>query len=291
MIVLIGNPAAKKGSAKKFQQLCRYLRDRGQEVESLLTRQRGDAELLAQDVLKKKPQLIFAAGGDGTFNEVMNGIAGSSVPMAIIPLGTTNVLAKELGVPEHEEDAVDFGLSRYPQSIALGKITLTHCSPPASRYFCLMAGIGFDGAAVHGVDETFKKISGRGSYIFSGLKTLGRLNLSGLQVTLDGGIHSCFSLIIGNAKKYGGNFSVTPDADIAEPSLSVCMFHGKRRVDILRYVFGILTGQHLKFRDVGYARAKNLTVSGTGHIQIDGDYLGMTPATIEVVPDILRLVY
>ncbi len=291
MIVIICNPAAKKASEKKLERACRYLRDRGHEVESFLTRQRGEAELLARDALKKNPSLILAAGGDGTFNEVMNGLAGSAIPMAILPLGTTNVLAKELGVPEHEEHAVDFALSRHPHTIALGRITLPHCSPPVSRYFCLMAGIGFDGAVVHGVNETLKKFSGKGAYIFSGFKTLFMLNLSGLQVTIDGKIHSCFSVIIGNAAKYGGNFSATPDAELADPALSVCFFQGKRRGDVLRYVLGILRGRHLQFHDVGYTKATALEVRGSAHIQIDGDYLGMTPATIEVVPDILRLVY
>ncbi|MDQ7787959.1 MAG: diacylglycerol kinase family lipid kinase [Thermodesulfovibrionales bacterium] len=291
MIVIICNPAAKKASEKKLENACRYLRDRGHEVESFLTRQRGEAELLARDLLKKNPSLVLAAGGDGTFNEVMNGLAGSVIPMAILPLGTTNVLAKELGVPEHAEHAVDFALSRYPHTIALGRITLTHSSPPVSRYFCLMAGIGFDGAVVHGVNETLKKFSGKGAYIFSGFKTLFMLKLSGLQLTIDGKMRSCFSVLIGNVAKYGGNFSVTPDADIADPALSVCFFQGKRRADVVRYVLGILWGRHLQFHDVSHTKATALEVRGSAHIQIDGDYLGMTPATIEIVPNILRLVY
>jgi diacylglycerol kinase (ATP) len=291
LIILICNPAAKAASEKKIDRACRYLRGKGYEVEPIFTRQRGDAEQIARNALGKNPSLIIAAGGDGTFNEVMNGLAGSEIPMAIFPLGTTNVLARELGVPAHEEHAMDFALSRRPNAVALGKITLTHCTPPVSRYFCLMAGIGFDGDAVHGISEPCKQISGKGAYIFSGIKTLFTLNLDRLQITVNGKMYPGYSSIIGKASRYGGDFKVTPDANLADPSLTVCIFQGKGRADILRYVLGIATGRHLNFGDVHCVQAKTVQVTGSAHIQIDGDYLGMTPAAIEVVPDIIRLVY
>src|SRR4030042_3957227 len=95
-IVLITNPEAKKSSRRKIKLASRLLKSRGYEVEILTTTQRGDAEKFAREAAKKSPSMIIAAGGDGTFNEVINGIAGTEIPMAILPLGTTNVLAKEL---------------------------------------------------------------------------------------------------------------------------------------------------------------------------------------------------
>ena len=82
-----------------------------------------------------------------------------------------------------------------------------------------MAGIGFDGEAVYGINETFKKISGKGAYLYSGIKTLLRFNPDNLAVTVDGKTYTAFSVIVGNASKYGGNFKVTPDARLTEPIL------------------------------------------------------------------------
>jgi len=290
-IILICNPAAKGMSKTKIERACRLLEQRYYRVELLFTKQRGEAEQLAKDATKKAPLLIIAAGGDGTFNEVANGIAGSEIPMAILPLGTTNVLAKELGIPDTVEGAIEMALNNTPKSVSLGRIAIVHDSSPIFRYFILMAGIGFDGEAVYGINETFKKITGKGAYLYSGVKTLLRFDPDELEVTVDGKKHSAYSLIVGNASKYGGNFKVTPDARLTEPILDVCLFKGKKRIDTLRYALGIVTGSHLKFGDVEYLKAREIAVKGHAHIQLDGDYFGMTPAEISIVPNALRLIF
>lgn len=299
-IVLISNPAAKRFSEKKIEKASHFLRSRGYEVEVFSTTQRGDAERLAREALKKSPSLIIAAGGDGTINEVINGIAGEAIPLAIIPLGTTNVLAKELGIPENVKGALEVAISRTPTVVSLGKIVRslednrniqsTHPSSFFSRLFVLMAGIGFDGETVFGIDDNIKKFSGKGAYIYSGMKTLFHFHPNELIFDIDGTMHSGYSAIISKAAKYGGNFKITPDASLADPSFYVCIFKGKNRFDILRYVFGIASRTHLNFKDIEYLKATNIEIKGNAHIQIDGDYCCMTPAKVEVVPYILRLV-
>jgi diacylglycerol kinase family enzyme len=154
-----------------------------------------------------------------------------------------------------------------------------------------MAGIGYDGETVFGIDDKLKKISGKGAYIYSGIKTLAGFHPEEITFTVDGKIYSAYSAIIGKAAKYGGNFAVTPDARLSDPFFYVCLFKGNKRSDILRYAYGITTGKHLKFKDIVYLKAEHIAINGTAHIQIDGDYLGTTPAKAEVVPNILRLVY
>ncbi len=186
----------------------------------------------------------MAAGGDGTINEVINGMAGSDVPLAILPLGTTNVLAKELGIPEDLKGAMDTAVSRKPRTVSLGRIELNPETDSAfSRYFCLMAGIGFDGEAVHGMNKAVKKRSGKAAYIFSGLKNLLRYSPNQLFYNIDGKEYTGFSSITGKASKYGGNFKITPDADLSDPFLYTCIFQGNRRRDLLRYVFKVITGR------------------------------------------------
>jgi diacylglycerol kinase family enzyme len=154
-----------------------------------------------------------------------------------------------------------------------------------------MAGIGFDGEAVFGINETFKKISGKGAYIYSGIKVLPGFNPRELTFDIDGKTYSGYSAIISKTAKYGGDFKITPDARLTDPTLYICLFKGKKRLDVLRYVFGIATGSHLRFKDVEYLKAKRIKIDGNAHIQIDGDYFGMTPAKIEVAPNTLRLIY
>jgi diacylglycerol kinase (ATP) len=291
LTVLISNPVAKKTTRRKIERAARFLRSRGYEIESLLTNRKGDAEVFAREALTKSPSLIIAAGGDGTFNEVANGMVGSEVPLAIVPLGTTNVLAKEVGIPENLEGALEIAVSHTPKNISLGKIVFTRNSSLIARHFLLMAGVGFDGEAVHGMNETIKKISGKGAYLYSGFRTLAGFRPGRLTLTVDGKSYSGYSGIIGNAAKYGGNFRITPDARLTDPFFYVCLFEGKGRLDILRYVFGVTAGKHLGFRDVRYLKAEHVEINGDAHIQTDGDYLGKTPAEIEVVSDALKLVF
>jgi YegS/Rv2252/BmrU family lipid kinase len=290
-IVLIFNPTAKNASGRKIAKASHFLRSRGYKAEIFFTEQKGHAESLAREAIKESPLLIIAAGGDGTFNEVVNGIAGSEIPMAILPLGTTNVLAKELGLPENVEGAMEVAVSCTPKTVSVGKISISRHSTLVTRYFLLMAGIGFDGEAVFRINETLKKISGKGAYIFSGFKTLSVFNPDKLILDMDGKTYTGYSVIISKVAKYGGNFKITPDARLTDPFFYVCLFKGKGRLDILRYVTGIVAGKHLGFRDVEYVRAKNIDVEGDAHIQIDGDYFGRSPARIEVVPDTVRLVF
>ncbi|MDP3260208.1 MAG: diacylglycerol kinase family lipid kinase [Thermodesulfovibrionales bacterium] len=313
-IFLIGNPAAGRNALRKINEAATIIKNKGHDVQVLLTGKRGDAESFARKIsseFKVKSSelrndknselnfslltshfslLIIAAGGDGTYNEVINGIACTNIPMAILPLGTTNVLAKELNIPEDVEKAVDIALNGKIHTICLGKIT---SNPPSllTRHFLLMAGIGYDGETVYGIKKGLKRYSGKGAYILSGLKTLLRWAPDKLTFTMDGKSREGYSAIICKTSKYAGNFRIAPDADINKNNLYAFIMHSRNRLDILRYISGILTKKHLKFKDITYQQTEDIEVKGNAHIQIDGDYFGMTPARIEIAPDALRLVY
>lgn len=289
-VVIISNLVAYRASSRKVAMASYYLQSKGYEVEVLFTDKKGDAEKLSKEAIKKSPSLIIAAGGDGTFNEVINGIAGSEIPMAILPLGITNVLAKELGIPETVKKSMEIAVNGIPRIVSLGKITLQEDAPKA-RYFCMMAGMGFDGMTVFELNKTLKKISGKGSHFYSGLKVLSHFHPNELTFTIGEKSYSGYSAVIGNGAKYGGHVKVTPDAKLTDPNLYVCIFKGKKRLDICRYILGVLTKRHLRFKDVEYLMAERVQIDGSAHIQIDGDYLGMTPAIVEMAPFTVRLVY
>ncbi|MDI6728097.1 MAG: diacylglycerol kinase family lipid kinase [Thermodesulfovibrionales bacterium] len=318
-IILIGNPIAGGGALKKIKRSVNILENRGFDVRLMLTAQKGDAESFARQISQEGQGelLVIAAGGDGTYNEVANGLAHSNIPMAILPLGTTSVLAKELNMPENLEKALNIALNGKVQTVHLGRITcnkLAHSSSlidtnkktmghelssksynitrhPSlvTRYFLLMAGIGFDGETVYSVNEKIKTITGKGAYILSGIRTILKYNPPRITLKYNSEQKSGYNAIIGKASCYGGDFKITPDAKLTEPSLYVFLMHKKGRLNLIRYISGIIKGGHLKLKDISYFRASEIEIQGNAHIQVDGDYLGITPAKIDVMPNALLL--
>ena len=155
----------------------------------------------------------------------------------------------------------------------------------------MMAGVGFDAMTVFGLNLTFKKISGKGAHFYSGIKVLSRFHPAELAFTIGENRYAGYSAIIGKGAKYGGHFKITPDARLTDPDLYICIFKGEKRLDMFRYVVGVLTKSHLGFKDVEYLMAQKIQIDGSAHVQIDGDYLGMTPALIETAPVTVRLIY
>ena len=287
--LLIANPVAKRFSEKRIKKAIDLLSANGIDVDLRMTSFKGEAETLARNLSGYGYSVIIAAGGDGTFNEVINGLALKGVPMAILPMGTTNVLAKELEIEEDTQGAIMRIINGREHTLSLGLINLQ--SPPLSRYFCLMAGIGFDGEAVWGCNDRLKRPLGKGAYILSGLKTLLRFCPEPLTFSFDSRSIIGYSAIIGKASKYGGNFKITPDASLFNKELYIYLMHSKRRLDILRYVLSILLGRHIGLKDTSYLKAIEISIEGRAKVQIDGDYIGQTPATVRVVPDAIPIVF
>ncbi len=285
---LVVNPVAGNKAFKYIDRIKTLLKEKV-HLTSFVTREKGDAYSFARQV--SSTDIIIIAGGDGTINEVINGVLYSdnpeqnNIPLALIPLGTVNVLAKELGIPEEVGRAVDLALTGAAHRISLGRIN--------GRYFSLMAGIGFDGEAVLGVENNIiKKIPGKAAYIISGINALKKYSPPVIKIKTSTEVLTGYTVVIGNASRYGGNFYVTPDASITEPVLDVCVFRGKTRRDMLRFIKGIIMKEHLKFDDVSYTKAASIELVSDGkvHIQIDGDYFGTLPAKIDAVKDAVGLV-
>jgi YegS/Rv2252/BmrU family lipid kinase len=288
-VSLVVNPIAGNKAHKSINRIEELLKSRA-TLNSLVTRKKGDAFNFAKNL--SNTDRIVVASGDGTLNEVINGICNSGdtglrdVPIALIPLGTTNVLAKDRCIPEQIEKAVDLALNGTPRKISLGRIN--------GRYFVIMAGIGIDGEAVLGVRENIlKKISGKAEHIVSGIKSLVRYDPPLITVKTDDGVFTGYTAVIGNARSYAGYFHVTPEASITEPVLDICMFRSKTRKDIIRFVGGVIMKRHLRYKDVLYGKYKEMEVasSGTVHVQIDGDYFGTLPVKIDSIESAVTLVW
>lgn len=284
-IKLIANPAAGRGKKPTIAQVQEYLEQKGATVELYLTGQRGDALMAAKGAQVEGFDTVVAMGGDGTLNEVVNGLAGSSMHLGVIPLGTVNVFALEAGIPTDPLKACDVILNGIPRKISLGKVN--------DSYFLLMAGIGFDAYVVYGVNLRLKRLSGRISYLFKAMTSLFSYPGHLLEVVLDNGERTEGRwVVVGNGKYYGGRMSVTPSADLTRGDLDVCIFKGKGAVNMLRYVWGIMRRKHLGYPDVEYHTVKGLTVTSRGmtSIQADGDAVGQLPAEFSVLKDGISVV-
>jgi len=288
-VSLIVNPSAGNKASRSICEIEALLSGRA-ALKTLVTGKKGDAYEFARKSCDA--DRIIVSGGDGTFNEVLNGllsaeeISSSDVPLALIPAGTANVLAKELQIPEDLEKAAELALTGPARKISLGRIN--------GRYFTLMAGIGFDGETVLNVKRSLLKgTSVKASHLAAGLKILMKYNPSPIKIMTPERELAGYTVVIGNAKKYGGHFSVTPNASITEPLLDICVYRGRSRTGLLRFIIRVVRGEHLNSDDVSYFKTSEAEIVSDGdvHIQIDGEYFGTLPARIDSVKDAVSIVY
>lgn len=287
-VFLIGNPIAGGGALRKIELAERILRERGIPFETLLTEKKGDAEEFAQRIREKYSRnvLVLAAGGDGTYNEVVNGLAFSEIPLAILPAGTTSVLAKELRVSKRMDRAIEYALCGKVERVNLGEIK----NKDRRRLFVLMAGVGFDGEAVYRVERRGRVPLKKLVYFLSGLSTLLRFSSPELTV-LNGETKRGYTVVVAKASCYGGDFKIAPDVDLRKPYFYVFLSKTKSKIGIIKHILGIATGLHRTMKDTDYFRAESLRIYGDAHVQIDGDYFGKAPVEVVLVKDALNLVF
>ncbi len=278
---LIINPVAGSFHRKRFQKACDILREKF-ILKEFYTQKRGDAQEIAREVSKESPAAIAVVGGDGTFNEVINATAYSGIPLSFIPAGTSNVLAKEHLIPEEMVEAAKRILSGRETELHLGYIN--------GRYFALMAGAGFDGATVYNLNKPLKILLGKGAYVLSGLQTFCRYRPERLKIDVDGREYEATDVIVCNARRYGGNFTICPDADMRRPLLDLFILDGKGRMDLFRVFLGIIRGKRLEFSNTSYLEARRVYIDGDAHVQVDGDYFGRTPVEITIRERAIKLI-
>lgn len=279
-IKVIANPTAGRGGKNTILQAQAYLRLRGAKVDLFETSKRGDALQAAREALNENVDIVVGAGGDGTINEIINGLAGSNIPLGVIPLGTVNVFALETGIPMDPAAACDVILGGLQKKVNLGRVN--------DRYFLLMGGVGFDAYVVYGLDIRLKRLSGRLSYILTALGRGLTYRSSPLEIELDDGRKvNGYGAVVGNMKYYGGAMSITPFADMERNDLDVCIFKSKGFGNILRYTWGVMRNRHLTYTDVEYHTVKSLKIKSKGktYIQADGDVVGQLPAEFSIAEE------
>ncbi|HFQ80303.1 MAG TPA: hypothetical protein ENK33_02880 [Desulfobacterales bacterium] len=276
----IANPAAGSHQAGIIERAAEYMRRQGAEVEVFLTEYAGHAGELAADTAGF--ERLVVAGGDGTINEVINGMMPEPRPVAVIPMGTANVLALECALPEELAAQCALAVRGKPRLATLGRA--------GERYFLLMAGAGMDAAAVEGVNLSLKKITGKGAYFYSAFKVWLRQPVREICCRLaDGTIfHHLSQVVVCNSRLYGGPFCLAPAASIFSPRFEVVILPFMGRFSLLLCLLSLFKGQT---RPPGrILTTAGLTVSGRGRLQLDGEAAGEAAVEIEACPALLPLI-
>lgn len=229
--------------------------------------------------------LLIVGGGDGTVNGVLNGLHPSAATMAVLPFGTANVLARELGIKSMDDALLKIARGE-SRSASAGFIDTENLG----RYFLLMAGIGFDGSVVMDVGFREKRLLGKAAYVLSAFRQFAKWATEPMEVEADGERIACQSLIVCNCSRYAGRFSIAPEASLFEPVFDVFCILGSGRASLLRGSAWLLAGRGPHGAGIRVLRPRRLVVSGNRPVQVDGDYFCRAPVKISVVPDFVRLI-
>jgi diacylglycerol kinase (ATP) len=278
--IVIVNPAAHNAAKRKALRAAEVcLREQGWKAEWAQTSGAGDAITMAAKAADRRVPLVFVCGGDGTLNEAVNGLAGSETAISVIPTGTVNLWAREIGLLKKPAEAVQLAIDGVRRRVDLGKA--------GSRYFLSMASFGIDAAVVHRVPHGVKGRVGAAAYALSAARQVMTYRGSRVTLSLDGEERSVVSLTIvaGNTRKYAGLTKVTPDAVIDDGLLDVCVYEGRGRWDIVRLAALTLVRRHRRSKRVQHRRVRQLTISSEKPllVQLDGEALAESPTEVSIV--------
>lgn len=285
LIHIIVNPTAGNRNRALLDRVVALLRAQGADVTIEETRAPGHATELARAAARRgETDVIVAAGGDGTINEVARGLMGQGVPLGILPLGTANVLAIEIGLRPRAEEIAAMLRGGPAELIGTGLVD--------GAVFLLMAGIGYDGMVVQGIDPRLKRLWGKGAFIWSGLKEWVRGPGRDIRLVVDGREKRAAWVIVTNARHYAGPFVLAPQSDIALPGLTVFLLHDGSRFGLVRFLAALAFGRVARSRRVEILPARHIDVTGPVGlaVEVDGDAHGHLPLTIEQGTQFLRLV-
>ena len=266
------------------------LRREGHNLTVAPTDGPGAASEIARAHVERGADLVLAAGGDGTINEVAEGLIHTGIPLGILPGGTANVLATELRLGSRPERAAARLSELRPHRISVGQVT---CEGGAvSRHFLLMAGVGLDAHIVYQVSLPLKARTGKLAYWVAGWGMLGR-RLAEFQVELGGGQRRSSFALVSKVRNYGGDLEIAREATLFDDQFEVILFEGRSTFPYVKYLLGVMTNRLEGMKGVTISRAKDLTFSAPSdrriYIQVDGEFAGHLPACVKVVPDALTL--
>jgi diacylglycerol kinase (ATP) len=288
-IAYIVNPKSGASSGEKVPgwRFEEYLSSRSFDVRLNLTRSLEHARELAADAAADAScAMVVVVGGDGTVREVVHGLAGSSKPLLIVPGGTENLLANELGLDRSLHTLIRTFEAGFTRTLDIGNAN--------GKCFTSIAGFGFDGEVVKGVCQSRKGHINYFDYFWPLWRTFWRYRFDSMKVDVDG--EQIFNgrglVFVGNISRYAIGLKILARADFSDGLLDVCIYKCASRTHLVKHSVETILKQHVRFRDVVYRQGKEIIVSSDNpelSTEIDGDPGPAVPVKITVVPKAVRV--
>ncbi len=306
--LVIVNPKSAAGSTESsWAGIASDLRAHFGAFQVAFTKHAGDGLLLAKRGAENGRQFIIACGGDGTINEVANGIleSGKSCELGVLPSGTGGDFRRTLGMPNDSREAAKCLRSGATRTIDAGRVTFTnHEGEPVSRYFLNVSSFGLSASIIERV-KTSAKLSwlpndllrGKTSFALSTLQEVLGLNFLTVRVKIDGKEEKSLNTInfcVCNSRFFGGGMKIAPDAQVSDGKLDVVNIGDIKTAKILLNAYKLYNGTHLELAEVKSTTAARIEVSPFDKtheipIEVDGELPGRLPATFEIVPNALNV--
>ncbi|HKF53131.1 MAG TPA: diacylglycerol kinase family protein [Candidatus Acidoferrales bacterium] len=300
--VIIYNPTSGRNRSRRLREIeeaARILQGSGIDARLLPTARVGSATELARDAAQNNCGMVVVCGGDGTINEVVNGIAGTDAPLAVLPAGTANILAKELGIPWNIPAAARLiargKLARIALGLARWRATEKQgATVPTQRYFLCVSGAGPDGAIVHGIDLANKARVGILAYWLEGLRQFFTypfplFTVESAERTLNASL-----IVVGRTKYYGGPFRITVGASLFEDQCEVVAYTRRSRFGVLSCLPAIWMGRLHRVKGIQVWKTERFACRPVDGVeifsQLDGEPASALPVEFSIVPDALTLV-
>lgn len=283
---LFVNPASGHHSARHLQYVLEELHSHSVIPEVFQVR--TPAEICAHCATINDTQeqhLVIVAGGDGTFNAVVNGLTPGNATLAVLPFGTSNVLAAELGITS-VEDGLERIIAGKTRQLSIGLLEMEE----RALRFVLMAGIGLDGAVVRDVRPLWKRMLRQGAYALSALNNALSWDSSVFAFKTTHAEFTCHTAIICKASRYGGDFILSPESSPFSPGLSAVCITGNKRRTYLSCALDLFSGRVPSNGHLIRTTSPSFEVGGRHPIQIDGDFVGYGPARISECIDFARII-
>ncbi len=282
---LIWNPFAgnPQNNKRDINLIVNYLKERAYEVAKKETEGPLTAIEIAKEAVKSNYSIIYAFGGDGTINEIINGICGSNVVLGIIPKGTANLLAREINMPLNIKKALLALDKAKPVSVNLGRAN--------NRYFILMLGIGYDAYVISKIKLEHKLKWGKLAFAYQAMKQSFIYDYPYFTIKFNQKeVKSTFA-VVSLSKEYGSIFSLTPQAKLTQDYFQICLFRGAGSISYWKYFFYAVANAHFKLKDVQLDFSEEIEIYSDKEMwtQLDGELYCKLPVKISLVRNAVKI--
>lgn len=280
---IIHNPRAAAKRAGRFIAVLASLEAAGHRFEIVATAKAGDAAAFARATTRDKADVLVVAGGDGTVNDALQGIGPDAPPLGLLPLGTANVLAHEVGIGTDPGQIADCLMHGEVLPVRPGEVN--------GHRFMMMAGVGLDAQVVSDLRRGVKSRFGKAAYLIEVTRTLRRWPGNDISLTADGASHRGATVVVSRGKRYGGSFILAPQGDIAAPTFQVTLFPSGRPVSVFARFVAIPLGLLHRLRLVRQFETDTIEIEGPAGdpVQADGDIVAALPVRIALSRDTIDL--